>query len=339
MNKLTTIGDFNGDGLTDYMLAGNTQSYIVFGPMNLTNLESARDVANIVIDSSALGRPADRFGDIDGDGLADLAFVLDTGANIDVNIIFGKLGAAAAWPRNWNAQFVQTYLTRSSTSGNSALIRLNGNSLSDAGSLSVQIFETNADDKDDLLITSSSTYGTTEISTGTPDSFARFGYVFSGNKITNFQPSNANPRLTEADALASLDVNARPVLSSLASVITPAQLVHRYNFRTDGGFTGTQIVDSIGGLHGTIVDRTGSVLAPGGGGFTRNGLGVRLFGGNDATADYIALPDDMLSGLTDATFELWGRGSRYRIGPECSISELPRVRHYLPLGMHLPVQR
>ena len=32
---------------------------------------------------------------------------------------------------------------------------------------------------------------------------------------------------------------------------------------------------------------------------------MRLFGGADGQADYIALPDTVLNGLTDATFEIW----------------------------------
>ncbi len=60
-------------------------------------------------------------------------------------------------------------------------------------------------------------------------------------------------------------------------------------------------------MHGRLVDREGAGFTPQTGGSQRTGFGeIRLFGGDDATADYIEMPDNLLSGLTDATFEFWG---------------------------------
>ncbi len=62
-------------------------------------------------------------------------------------------------------------------------------------------------------------------------------------------------------------------------------LVHRYTF--DG--TGTMITDQIGSAHGTVMNTT----------LAGNGL-LTL-----ATDDYGELPDGILTGLVDATFEVW----------------------------------
>lgn len=72
-------------------------------------------------------------------------------------------------------------------------------------------------------------------------------------------------------------------------------LVHRYSF--DG--SGTEATDSVGMAHGTIV-----------GGTLANGV-VDLEG--LTTDQHVDLPDGLVSGLTDATFEIW---STWRGGSE-----------------------
>ena len=79
------------------------------------------DLAEIIIDHAALGKPADRFGDVNGDGLADLAFVRRN--NTTVTIVLGNATAngllntdsskgpvASPWPRNWDQAFVDSQL-------------------------------------------------------------------------------------------------------------------------------------------------------------------------------------------------------------------------------------
>ena len=72
-------------------------------------------------------------------------------------------------------------------------------------------------------------------------------------------------------------------------------LVHRYSF----GGTGTAVTDTKGTAHGTALG-TGVALSGSG--------TLVLAGGGTATADpkqYVDLPDNVLSGLTNATFEAW----------------------------------
>ena len=79
LSTLTNIGDFNGDQEDDFLISGQTTSYLLFGPVTLDVVENVADYAEILIDHAALGRPATRFGDINGDDVADLAFVRQDG--------------------------------------------------------------------------------------------------------------------------------------------------------------------------------------------------------------------------------------------------------------------
>lgn len=65
-----------------------------------------------------------------------------------------------------------------------------------------------------------------------------------------------------------------------------AALLHRYTFAG----TGTQIMDEKGSAHGTAI------------GASLSGTGTLPLNGAD---QYVDLPNDLLSGLTDATFEAW----------------------------------
>jgi len=76
-----------------------------------------------------------------------------------------------------------------------------------------------------------------------------------------------------------------------------ADLVHRYSF--DEGATGDAsnrtIIDSLGGADGTVL----------GAGATASATQLTLPGGGSGTAAYVDLPNGLISGLTDATFEAW----------------------------------
>ncbi len=88
--------------------------------------------------------------------------------------------------------------------------------------------------------------------------------------------------------------------AGLLAIFTPsarAALVHRWSFNESGG-AGTVLIDSVGGANGTIVDAGPNNAAVG------SGL-VTLAGGTKGTADYVALPSGLVSGLTNATIEVW----------------------------------
>ena len=79
-----------------------------------------------------------------------------------------------------------------------------------------------------------------------------------------------------------------------------ASIIHRWSFGETGG-AGTTLLDSVGGAPATIVNQGAN---DGDVGQTCPGQ-VFLAGGAKDGSDYVDLPDGMLSGLTDATIELW----------------------------------
>src|SRR5207247_2562172 len=89
------VGDINGDRFDDFVVTGDDTAYVLLGPIDLTQSTDVQNRAEIVVDTSGLGRPASRMGDIDGDGWADLAFVRVSGATATVTVVFGR----REWPR------------------------------------------------------------------------------------------------------------------------------------------------------------------------------------------------------------------------------------------------
>lgn len=77
------------------------------------------------------------------------------------------------------------------------------------------------------------------------------------------------------------------VTSVLAAAPASADLIHRWNFEG----TGTVVSDVVGGAHGVVM---------GGAGLNGNG-GCQL----DGVDDFVDLPNGLLGGLTDVTFEGW----------------------------------
>ncbi|MCA9241632.1 MAG: hypothetical protein KDA37_15585, partial [Planctomycetales bacterium] len=68
------IGDYSGDGLTDYLVSSATHSYVLFGPLSPHNSLALDKRAEVVVDHALFGTPAKRMGDVDGDGYTDLLF-------------------------------------------------------------------------------------------------------------------------------------------------------------------------------------------------------------------------------------------------------------------------
>ncbi len=97
LSHLTAIGDFNGDKRTDYVVSDQNRSYLLFGPVALADEQAIDEVADIVIDHSAVGRPATRFADIDNDGLSDLAFIRSDSSFHIVTVVYGnEIGGLSA---------------------------------------------------------------------------------------------------------------------------------------------------------------------------------------------------------------------------------------------------
>ncbi len=94
--ELRTIGNFNGDAYDDFIVVGETESYILFGPLQREELQDIEAAADIIV--TGLGKPAQRFGDINGDELEDVAFVrgfFDL-PQVEVTVVYG---ADQLWPR------------------------------------------------------------------------------------------------------------------------------------------------------------------------------------------------------------------------------------------------
>ncbi|MEE8452190.1 MAG: leucine-rich repeat domain-containing protein, partial [Thermoguttaceae bacterium] len=73
---------------------GPTASHILLGPVRLDGVEPISDAAAIIVDTNTLGRPAQRMGDVNGDGITDLVFWLanDTDSRFSLSILFGHAG-------------------------------------------------------------------------------------------------------------------------------------------------------------------------------------------------------------------------------------------------------
>jgi len=89
------IGDFNGDGVGDLLITGAVNSYVLLGPATVADQAAVDRHAAAVIQGAVLGRPAQRQGDIDGDGVTDLVLVRHdaAAASTIVSIVWGGIDA------------------------------------------------------------------------------------------------------------------------------------------------------------------------------------------------------------------------------------------------------
>lgn len=111
LGRAINIGDFNGDGADDLLLAGEKEACVLFGPVDFgqfsrAELTLAADVAQHIVSLEALGKPASQMGDINGDGFGDLVFFKNLtppqGGSAHegvVSILFGRNADATQLPR------------------------------------------------------------------------------------------------------------------------------------------------------------------------------------------------------------------------------------------------
>ncbi|MCA9138826.1 MAG: proprotein convertase P-domain-containing protein, partial [Planctomycetales bacterium] len=201
LSQLRPVGDFNKDGFDDFIASSETTSYILFGPLELDAMEQIDQYAEIIIDHAALGRPADRFGDINGDGAADFSFLRNESGNTVVAVVLGGPSmiinqTPEVWERNWNQTFVTNKVNSAGESSFRTIV-LAGQPLSTFGTIHTHMLEMTGDTKDELVIIADST-------TGAQNDGQRYnlGYVFSGDVLAEYRQSS--PRYTVNDRLANI---------------------------------------------------------------------------------------------------------------------------------------
>ncbi|MEM8911271.1 MAG: LamG-like jellyroll fold domain-containing protein [Planctomycetota bacterium] len=141
LSPLRAVGDFNNDGHEDFITSGSSTSYLLLGPVELTDLEIVDTYAEILIDHTALGSPVRGLGDIDGDGTDDLAFERLDGQDVLVTVVYGGEVArvdgttTTEWSRYWDQAFVDNVLKPSQTDSIADVIRISASELTSATQL------------------------------------------------------------------------------------------------------------------------------------------------------------------------------------------------------------
>ncbi len=97
LSRAQNIGDFNDDGVDDLLLdtGPGLDSYVLLGPVNITEQGVVTAHATFRLDAASLGKPASSMGDLDGDGDTDLIMVRRNTSgppptSDDITIIYGQ---------------------------------------------------------------------------------------------------------------------------------------------------------------------------------------------------------------------------------------------------------
>ncbi|MEQ1825436.1 MAG: LamG-like jellyroll fold domain-containing protein, partial [Pirellula sp.] len=206
LSELRSAGDFNGDGREDFIASSSARSYLFFGPMQISDVHNVVDLSDIVIEHSALGHPGAKFGDVNNDGLSDLAFVRSDGDDYVITIVYGGPtsgilnGVTTPWARNWDDAFVSTLLNVEGDGIDSRTIRIQKSELNLQELPTLQMLDMTGDDQAEVVVSTTSTFGAPSTGTG-----SRMGYVYSGTIVNGFRSTAAKPSLLVSDKLAAID--------------------------------------------------------------------------------------------------------------------------------------
>ena len=205
LSAAQVIGDVNGDGLQDVMVSDSEISYLLFGPVHLDTVHDIRDLANVVIDQRVFGRPANRLGDINGDGQTDLVFIRqdDQTNKTTVSIVFGR-----ATPDLARDLAVDQIDLR---------IELNTNTQIGSGA-SVQVIQWDGDRYHDVVVIAPKAVNAT------------LGYLFSGKTLESAAKNGltlgaVDRLITFAPDTISLDVQRDKILARMFNNFDPSNPV------------------------------------------------------------------------------------------------------------------
>ena len=199
------LGDFDGDGNVDTLLQGPDYAFLVVGPVD-TGLQQVSIFADYLFDLESLGRPAERMGDLNADGLTDLVFFKnDDNNNTVITIIYG----GQVYPRTITAGDLDPEYSRTISLTPGELDTDDGNALPQVMTARWSGHYNAQTERyfDDLAVVSP-----------IANSVNSYGYIFAGDIIRDFGGFNA---ISSASALADLRLFTTEVSSGNIDVPFP----------------------------------------------------------------------------------------------------------------------
>ena len=298
LSRAQQIGDFDGDGNADILMSGPEYAFFFNGPVDTIGLQQAAIFADYQFDLQSLGRPADRMGDLTGNGLTDLVFYRfdeDSKSTIITIIFGGQVHARLITADSLNPEFSRRIvLTEDELRAFDA----------EGEALDIQVMAArwsghfNAQSGyffDDLVVVSP-----------LPNPSNSYGYVFAGDIIRD---RGAALPMDSAHALVRLDLFTMTVNSGLLDAVIPERPTYLNDtlLSTDPllyGAVGTAGDASLTGSTTTFT-RTHSAGGNGLSGFYRFWSGASSFTRIDPVVNFNWGTGGPIGGMVDRFLVTW----------------------------------